>query len=33
MVEREGGSIWRYYSLTRVHLLVPDEWHHLQTTI
>jgi hypothetical protein len=24
MVEREGGSIWRYYSLTRVHLLVPD---------
>ena len=24
MVEREAGSIWRYYSLTRVHLLVPD---------
>jgi hypothetical protein len=24
MVEREAGSIWRYYSLTRVHLLIPD---------
>ena len=24
MVEREAGSIWSYYSLTRVHLLVPD---------
>ena len=24
MVEREAGSIWHYYSLTRVHLLIPD---------
>lgn len=24
MVEREAGSIWRYYSLTRVRLLIPD---------
>ena len=24
MVEREAGSIWYYYSLTRVHLLIPN---------
>jgi len=24
IVEREAGSIWHYYSLTRVHLLIPD---------
>jgi hypothetical protein len=24
MVEHEDGPIWRYYALTRVHLLIPD---------